>query len=142
MAADDFEALYHELVEESRTHNEAALGPLDAERRKVPRLRVDATELTVRAKLQVSTIDVSAGGVAFHSNFPVQRGQPLNISVGDLFSVEAEVVSCILEEADPEFTHTLFRVQCRFSDHEQGKYLLVMVKELERRKALPAGEAP
>jgi len=32
-------------------------------------------------------------------------------------------------------THTLYRVQCQFPEEEQGKYLLVMVKELDRRKS-------
>jgi len=133
MATDDVEKLYRQLMEESEASGDLQTGPA-ADRRRAPRLRADATELTVRAELQVTAIDVSVGGLAFHSNFPVQLGQPLNITVGNLFTVDAVVVSCRLEEADEEFSHTLYRVQCKFPEEEQGKYLLVMVKELDRRK--------
>ena len=134
MATDDVDELYEKLMEESRDRGEVDEGAA-AERRRTPRLRADATTLTVRAELHVSAIDVSVGGLAFHSNFPVQIGQPLNITVGHLFTVDAVVVSCTLEEADEELTHTLYRVQCKFPEEEQGKYLLVMVKELDRRKS-------
>jgi PilZ domain len=140
MATDDVDKLYEQLMEESRERGELEGGSAGSERRHAPRLRADATALTVRAELQVSAIDVSVGGVAFHSNFPVQIGQPLNITVGNLFTVDAVVVSCTLEEADDNFTHTLYRVQCKFPEEEQGKYLLVMVKELDRRKS--GGERP
>lgn len=135
MATDDVDKLYQQLMEESRERGEVDADAPGSERRKDPRLRADATELTVRAQLQVSAIDVSVGGVAFHSNFPVQIGQPLNITVGNLFTVDAVVVSCRLEEAEEDFSHTLYRVQCKFPEEEQGKYLLVMVKELDRRKS-------
>ncbi|HKJ00272.1 MAG TPA: PilZ domain-containing protein [bacterium] len=134
MATDDIEKLYEQVIEEGRERGELDGSKPGSERRNTPRLRADATELTVRAQLQVSAIDVSVGGVAFHSNFPVQLGQPLNITVGNLFTVDAVVVSCRLEEADEDFSHTLYRVQCKFPEEEQGKYLLVMVKELDRRK--------
>ena len=133
MATDDIEKMYSQLMDASR--DEISGDSPGSERRRTPRLRADATELTVRAQLQVSAIDVSVGGVAFHSNFPVQLGQPLNITVGNLFTVDAEVVSCKLEEAEEDFSHTLYRVQCKFPEEEQGKYLLVMVKELDRRKS-------
>lgn len=134
MASDDIDKLYRELLEEAEASGEAGGESPGAERRRAPRLRADATTMTVRAELQVSAIDVSVGGVAFHSNFPVQLGQQLNITVGNLFTVDAEVVSCRLEEADEDFSHTLYRVQCKFPEEEQGKYLLVMVKQLDRRK--------
>lgn len=132
MASDDIDKLYDQLMEASESLRKDAPGD---ERRKTPRLQADHTELTVRAELKVSAIDVSVGGLAFHSNFPVQIGQPLNITVGNLFTVDAEVVSCRLEEAEEDFSHTLYRVQCKFPEEEQGKYLLVMVKELDRRKS-------
>jgi hypothetical protein len=135
MATDDVDKLYTRLMEDSRTEEGAEPQSAGAERRRAPRLRADATALTVRAELQVSAIDVSVGGVAFHSGFPVQLGQPLNITVGNLFTVDAVVISCKLEEATEDFSHTLYRVQCKFPEEEQGKYLLVMVKELDRRKA-------
>ncbi len=130
MATDDIDKIYTRIMEESAGND----GQSGSERRQTKRVKARATELHVRAELRVEAIDVSVGGLAFHSNFPVQIGQPLNITVGNLFTVDAEVVSCRLEEHDEEFTHTLYRVQCKFPEEEQGKYLLVMVKELDRRR--------
>lgn len=104
-------------------------------RRANTRIKAEATNLTVRAELQVAAIDVSASGLAFHSNFPIQVGQPILITVGTIFSVEAEVVRCILESADEEFLETHYRIQCKFYEEEQGKYLLVMVSEMDKVKA-------
>ena len=134
MGSDDINKLYDELMDEAQSNGDSLADPSGSERRRAPRLRADATALTVRAELKVSAIDVSVGGLAFHSNFPVQLGQPLNITVGNLFTVDAVVVSCRLEEAEEDFSHTLYRVQCKFPEEEQGKYLLVMVKQLDRRK--------
>lgn len=134
MAHDDIDKLYERLMEECRERGELMEDLGGDDRRKSPRLRADATELTVRAELKVSAIDVSLGGLAFHATFPVQVGQSLNITVGHLFTVDAEVVSCRQEEVDEDFGKTHYRVQCKFPEEEQGRYLLVAVKELDRRK--------
>ena len=41
---------------------------------------------------------------------------------------------CTLEDQDPNFMDLLYRVQCKFPEEEQGKYLLVAIKELEKRE--------
>jgi hypothetical protein len=134
MAESDIDKIYRRLMEEGGRHGALEPKGSGAERRKQPRFHAHATELTVRAELKVAAIDVSLSGLAFHSQFPVQIGQALNITVANLFTVDAEVVSCHLEKADEDFTQTLYRVQCRFPEEEQGKYLLVMIKELEKKQ--------
>jgi hypothetical protein len=134
MAESDVNKIYRRLVEDGERHGALEPKGSGSERRKQPRFRANATELTVRAELKVAAIDVSVSGLAFHSQFPVQIGQALNITVANLFTVDSEVVFCHLEEANEDFTQTLYRVQCRFPEEEQGKYLLVMIKELEKKR--------
>ena len=113
-------------------------GPLPkrsgAERRTATRLDANTTELTVRTSESVNAIDISVAGLAFFSNLPVQIGQQLQITLGTMFTVDAEVVNCKLEEQDPNFLDLLYKVQCKFPEEEQGKYLLVAIKELEKRQ--------
>lgn len=135
MAQDDIDRVYQRLMDESRETGDLDTGGPGADRRGQPRVKANATMLTVRAELRVSAIDVSVSGLAFFSDFPVQIGQPLNITVGNLFTVDVEVVSCRLEPSDADASQPVYRVQCRFYEEEQGKYLLVTIKELDKKKA-------
>ncbi|MEE8434872.1 MAG: PilZ domain-containing protein, partial [bacterium] len=105
-----------------------------AERRKATRLDANTTELTIRTESKVHAIDISVAGLAFYSRFPVQVGQQLQITLSNMFTVDAEVVNCNMEDQDPNFLDLLYKVQCKFPEEEQGKYLLVAIKELEKRK--------
>ncbi len=134
MADRDIEELYKEHIEEASKGAKRAPKGSGAERRKSPRLITDSTELSVRAELKVNAIDISVSGLAFYSRFPVQIGQYLNITLSNMFTVDAEVVSCRLESHDEEYTDLKYKVQCQFPEEEQGKYLLVAIKELEKRK--------
>jgi len=129
MADEDINTLYERALAES---GEESSGD---DRRSNTRIKADATSLSVRAELQVAAIDVSVSGLAFFSSFPMQVGQPVHITVGTIFTVEAEVVRCNLEHADEEFLETHYKVQCRFYEEEQGKYLLVMIKQMDEGKS-------
>lgn len=129
MAEQDFDKLYERHIGETEDGGEG-----DSERRKHVRLKAHDAKLSVRAEVEVSAIDVSVSGLAFYSQFPVQIGQSLHITVGSLFTVEAEVISCVLVGSDPDFKETDYKVQCRFYEEEQGKYLLVVIKEMEDKK--------
>lgn len=130
MSEKDFDKLYEHHIEEGKKNGDVQE---DSERRGHIRLKAHDTKLSVRAEVEVSAIDVSLSGLAFYSQFPVQIGQSLHITVGSLFTVEAEVISCVLVSSDPDFKKTDYKVQCRFFEEEQGKYLLVVVKEMEAK---------
>lgn len=130
--------LLEKHIEEARREQEPAPGGSGAERRTATRLDANTTELTVRTSETVHAIDISVAGLAFFSKFPVQIGQQLQITLGTVFTVDAEVVKCHLEDQDPNFMDLIYKVQCKFPEEEQGKYLLVAIKELEDRKT-PAG---
>ncbi|MEE8436048.1 MAG: PilZ domain-containing protein [bacterium] len=121
-------------IDEAREDQEPLPAGSGAERRKATRLDANTTELTIRTELKVHAIDISVAGLAFFSKFPVQAGQQLQITLATMFTVDAEVVNCVLEDQDPDFLDLRYKVQCKFPEEEQGKYLLVAIKELESRK--------
>lgn len=126
--------LLQKHIEDARGDQEPLPKGAGAERRTATRLDVNTTELTVRTSESVNAIDISVAGLAFFSKLPVQVGQQLQITLGTMFTVDAEVVNCILENQDPNFMDLNYKVQCKFPEEEQGKYLLVAIKELEKRK--------
>ncbi|MDH4248450.1 MAG: PilZ domain-containing protein [Deltaproteobacteria bacterium] len=100
------------------------------ERRYSPRLKVDTTELSISVTLAVSTINVSADGISFYSLHAFQIGQVFNIHLGKVFSLQAEVVACEVEEIDPELLEMRYRVHCRYTEPEGGVELLVLLKDM------------
>lgn len=145
MADQDVDKLYEEHIDQGTPKRKGKRKPKKRgdgmERRQAPRVEARTTELTVRAELQVSAIDISTSGMAFFSSFPVQIGQQLQITIGTMFTVDAEVVNCTMEDQTNEFMDLQYKVQCRFPEEEQGKYLLVAIKEMERQRAKRAKAA-
>ena len=140
MTEKDVNQLLRKHIDEARESQEPPTKGSAAERRSATRLDANTTELTIRTEVKVNAIDISVTGLAFFSGFPLRIGQQLQITLNTLFTVDAEVVNCKLEEQDPNFLALLYRVQCKFPEEEQGKYLLVAIKELESRKK-PAGSS-
>ncbi|MCH8076641.1 MAG: PilZ domain-containing protein [SAR324 cluster bacterium] len=134
MIEKDVNQLLQMHIDEANQDQQPPAKGSGAERRKATRLDANTTELTIRTDTKVHAIDISVAGLAFYSKFPVQIGQQLQITLSAMFTVDAEVVNCNLEEQDPNFMDLLYKVQCKFPEEEQGKYLLVAIKELEKRK--------
>ena len=130
--------LLQKHIDEARKEQQPAPEGSGKDRRTATRLDANTTELTVRTSDTVHAIDISVAGLAFFSKFPVQVGQQLQITLGTVFTVDAEVVKCNLEDQDPDFMDLIYKVQCKFPEEEQGMYLLVAIKEIEDRKD-PAG---
>jgi len=130
MANDNIDKLYEQFLRDGASEEEVQPEGSGSERRLQPRLKTNSTALTIKAELQVNAIDVSLSGIAFFSDYPVGVGQPLSITVGHLFNVDAEVVSC--KPASKKDQGANYRVHCRFFEEEQGKYLVVAVKEMEK----------
>lgn len=139
MAEEDVNTLLRKHIEEARKDQKPLPIGSGAERRKATRLDANTTELTIRTETKVQAIDISVAGLAFFSKFPIEIGLQLQITLSNLFTVDAEVVNCNIEDQDPNFLDLLYKVQCKFPEEEQGKYLLVAIKELEKRnKKSPA----
>lgn len=100
------------------------------ERRGAPRMLVTC-QVSVNATFPVTTVDVSATGACFLSEHAFSPGSKISINVADVFSLDATVVACEMEETDAMFLETRYRVHCHFDDESQGMEMLVMAKEHE-----------
>lgn len=133
----DTEQRYQKILDNSRGRGEVEdLRQEDLEMRDFPRIKAEATRLTVKMEVQVTTHNISMAGVTFFSDYTFILGQVVNITIADVFSVRGEVVECEMEEADPNFLESHYRVHCKFQDPEEGKQMVVMVKEHEELMSL------
>jgi hypothetical protein len=123
---------YKRVLEEALARGAIQLRTGGVELRKEPRILPGNGHIRVRVEPDFSMINVSASGLAFHSDLPFTPGGTLTIVLEDAFNVAGRVIGCSLEETDPSFLETHYRVQCRFEDLEQGKQLLVRLEEMER----------
>ena len=132
---------YDHLVSEKSEEKIGAVSS-DRDRREKPRFKVDSTDLAISITLGVTTIDVSLDGLSFYSTHAFQIGQNFTIQVGRVFSVQAEVVACDVEEIDPELLEMRYRVHCRYLETEVGMELLVLLKEIgpDKMQAIDNGE--
>jgi hypothetical protein len=108
------------------------------ERRKAPRVPVTSapftaafTDLGVRTVMAVRTKDISTSGVCFFSEQPFPSGAEIDLTVANVFSLSAVVVSCEMEETDASFLEVRYCVRCQFVNERQGMEVLVLAKEIE-----------
>ena len=131
MSRDDLDGKYERILEEGRLRGDLQDEPVEEERRRHPRIRVNPGDLPVEIDPWVFAIDVSISGMAFYSDQPVEDGERVTIALGNELAVDAEVVSSQFEPGDNPYLPSRYRLHCRFADEEQGKELLVRIKELE-----------
>jgi len=90
-------------------------------------------------------LNISIGGLAFHSDILFEQGQKLLMSALGMIALEVEVLSCDMEETDANLMEFRYRVRARFSPHVNGYQVYVLAREmhLQNTKAgMPGGEQP
>jgi PilZ domain len=131
MAPADLDAAYERVLEQSRRSGDLLEEPAGKERRQNPRIRVKPEQLPADLDPWVFAIDISISGMAFYADEPVQPGKRVTIHLGDTADADVEVVGCREEQVSGYQQPARYRLHCRFADEEQGKRLLVAIKELE-----------
>lgn len=120
---------YAQILAETQSAEPAPAATM--ERRNAPRVSVVCGDVAVNATFPVTTIDISTTGASFLSEQPFKAGNEISLSVAKVFSLEATVVGCEMEETDSTFMETRYRVRCKFTDETAGMELLVLSKEYE-----------
>lgn len=139
MADEKLESAFSLLLQNSRLSGQLNPSREESERRDQPRLSVDAGDIQVNADPWAILIDLSATGLAYHSDNPHDIGTQVTIGLDDGFSVSAEVVQLKAEEeGSAEGMLGRFRVSCRFADSSKGKELALRIKDLEDRSLVSA----
>ena len=128
MGLADLEREYEQILEESHRRGEI-IGARNAnDKRRHPRMNVDAHDLFISTVPEFSVLDMSLSGMAFLSNHPLEVETIIHIAWGTMLSVDANILSCVLEEAPTEFLDAQFRVNCEFLENSSGMELLVTLK--------------
>ena len=137
MSDEELDRQYQKTLRAAREKGQV-LGEYDGqERRRNPRIKVVPGDMPVEIDPWVFAIDVSISGVAFYSDNAVESGQTVDIDLVDMTPVKARVIDCKMEKPDSPYLPSRFRLHCEFEDEEQGKALLVRIKELESESYSP-----
>jgi hypothetical protein len=131
MMSTDLHTEYARILEESRKRGDVVSEQSGEERRTHPRLAVKAADIWISSVPEFSMVDLSASGVALMSNYPLKPGEVITVSLGTALSIEAEVMHCQLVESPTDHSDAVFRIQCRFTQENEGMELVVRVKERE-----------
>ncbi len=127
----DLHQEYARILEESRRRGDLIEEKGGQDRRTHPRLAVKAADLWISSVPEYSMVDLSISGLAIMSNYPLQPGEVLTMTLGSALSMEAEVVNCQLVESPTDYSDAVFRIQCKFREELKGMELVVKVKARE-----------
>ncbi len=130
LSSDVFKA-YAQVLVESRERGDLLESEIPHDRRIFPRMRIRTDDLWLNTGPEYVVRDISASGIAFSSNFPLQRGARFTVAVGTDIHISAQVIDCKLVTSPDQYTEAEFNVHCRFSDAEAGMELLVRAKRSE-----------
>lgn len=122
---------YEDLLREGLARGEVELRSDSDEKRDQPRFRLKSQHVFIKVEPRFDVVDVSISGISVYSDFPFKIGQTVNITLGKAMSVEATVVECPLELANPDLLETKYRVRCQFEDETVGMQFLVMMKQMD-----------
>lgn len=124
----ELENQYTEILESSRRRGEILGSTGASDKRRHPRMVVETGELFISTVPEFSVLDMSLSGMAFLSNHPLEEGEMIHIALGDMISVDAQILTCRLEEAPTEFLDAQFRINCEFVHDSRAMELLVTLK--------------
>lgn len=137
MSNEDLDARYQTILENERLKGNVAEEGGEKERRRHPRIKVVPGDKEVEIDPWVFVIDVSISGVAFYSDHEVEPGKTVDIDLADTPPVKAKVIGCQMEKSDSPYLPSRYRLNCEFENEEEGKALLVRIKEMEGENQAP-----
>ena len=129
---------YAELLAQSRRAGATREVLPDLERRVWPRFSVQTDDLWINSVGEFAVQDMSAGGIAFATNYPLQPGARIDVSLNGEHTTTAEVISCELVDSATQYYAAEFRIVCRFVEASCGMELLVRTKRREARRSTEA----
>ena len=134
MGADDSDRMtpeYAELLERAKELGRVDTDPATQERRLWPRVDLVKAKIAIVVEPVVRVLNISAEGLAFHSDVPFQPGQTLQITLGQAWRTTAKVMSCEIEETDSDLMELRYLVGCGFSDPDAGETMMVELVKAE-----------
>jgi len=139
----EYQNLKNELAQ--LTPDKDALGELDSisglqtvpnghEKRAEPRYQFKKeTQVSIFAHIgpkAFQILNISVGGVAFYSDVFFEPGTSLLLSALGMVALDVEVLSCELEETNPDFMEFNYLVRAKFSERVNGYLVYVLSREM------------
>lgn len=134
MANPKLEDSYLDLLRKSRFSAESEAQRDERERRRHPRIQVDAADIQVDTDSWIFVINLSISGIAFYSDTQFTLGQEVTISIESGASVKAKVIEASPEGEDAASLAGQYRVCCQFDDPTEGMDFLLGIKDSEEEK--------
>jgi len=75
-------------------------------------------------------LNISIGGLAFHSDILFEPGTKLLMSALGMIALDVEVLSCDMEETDSDLMECKYRVRAKFGPHVNGYQVYVLAREM------------
>jgi hypothetical protein len=75
-------------------------------------------------------LNISIGGLAFHSDIFFETGTKLLMSALGMIALDVEVLSCDMEETDADLMECKYRVRAKFGPHVNGYQVYVLAREM------------
>ena len=118
----NIETAYQHILQ----HHQNSQGKSPGENHRThPRFRVKSDDLWIASVPDFTLLDMSASGMAIRSNYPLDKGQLIEVSLGDEIRTTATVVDCQLVSSADEWTDADFRISCHYTEDLRGKEILV-----------------
>ncbi len=120
---------YSRLIEEGVSSGKIDVVAGSREGRKHPRFKFDDTKLFIDIRLEVIAHDISLSGFSFFSRRQFEAGQKFALNVGNIFSINAEVLACEMQKTDEDFFEAQYRIHSQFIEGEMGIQQLIDLME-------------
>ncbi len=129
MPDQDHSNRYAELIEEGVSSGKIDVIAEAREGRNHPRFKFEDTALFIDIRLQVTAYDISRSGFSFLTRSQFEAGQIFALNVGTIFSINAEVLACVMQETDEDFMEAQYRVHSKFIKTEMAFQQLIDLME-------------
>lgn len=134
MTTPKLEDSYLDLLRKSPFGGDAEAQRDEEERRRHPRIHLDAADIQVDTDSWIFVINLSISGIAFYSDSEFTLGQQVTISIETGASVKAKVIEATPEGEDATALVGQYRVCCQFDNPTEGMAFLLRIKESEDKK--------
>lgn len=123
---------YAQLIEDGVSSGKIDVIAESREGRNHPRFKFENTALYIDIRMKVTAYDISRSGFSFLTRRQFEAGQIFALNVGTIFSINAEVLACEIQETDEDFMEAQYRVHSKFIKNEMASQQLIELMEQDR----------
>lgn len=129
--ANDWINDYEKLLESARLSGDIQELLSTSDNRRFPRISMISRPVVVNQSIKHKILNISSGGMSFHSEILFEISKLLTISLEGLLTIDAHVQECAMVETDPDFFEVQYQVHCQFDDERYGMRFLVLALQIE-----------